>query len=95
MLKNKINWLLPVLLGILLFGAGCSTYEYTGTLLDPPMAIPDFELTDTNNQPFHLSDVKGNIALVYFGYPMAHEDDPQRAALADALPVLDRLVGGE
>jgi protein SCO1/2 len=51
-----------------MFGAGCSSYQYTGTLLDPPMAVPDFELTDTNNQPFHLSDVKGDIALVYFGY---------------------------
>ena len=88
MLKNKIYWLLPVLLGLTVFGAGCSSYEFKGAQLDPPMAVPDFELTDTNNQPFHLSDVEGNIALVYFGYTFCPDVCPLtlwdvKQALAD------------
>ncbi len=88
MLKVKISWLLPVLLGVIVFGAGCSSYEYKGAVLDPPMAVPDFELTDTNNQPFHLSDVKGDIALIYFGYTFCPDVCPLtlwdvKQALAD------------
>jgi protein SCO1/2 len=30
--------------------------------------LPDFELAATNGQPFQLSEVKGDIALIYFGY---------------------------
>jgi protein SCO1/2 len=63
--------LFPLLLGVLFFNAGCqflTPYQYKGTLLTPPLALADFELKDTNQQLFHLSDVEGDIALVYFGY---------------------------
>ena len=69
--KNLL-WMIAILLGLTIFGVGCQAfapaYEYKGALLDPPSPLPDFELNDTNEQPFHLSDVEGDIALVYFGY---------------------------
>jgi len=73
MITGKKTLLLMTTLGILVaLVAGCRAfapaYEYKGTLLEPPLPIPDFELKDTREQPFHLSDVEGNIALVYFGY---------------------------
>jgi protein SCO1/2 len=58
-------------MGFIFIGTGCNlfnSYEYKGTRLDPPIPIPDFELQDTSGQPFQLSDLEGNIALVYFGY---------------------------
>jgi protein SCO1/2 len=57
-----------ILLGILLAGCRWGQYEYKGNVIDPPMTVPDFELTDTAGQLFHLSDVEQEIALIYFGY---------------------------
>ncbi len=58
------------LVALAIFLAGCrlGQYEYKGGLIDPPIELPDFELTATDGQPFRLSDVEGDIALVYFGY---------------------------
>jgi protein SCO1 len=39
-----------------------------GTLLDPPKEIGHFTLTDHTGQPFHLSDLRGKVALLFFGY---------------------------
>jgi protein SCO1/2 len=55
-------------LGIFLAGCRLGQYEYKGGLIDPPIELPDFELMGTNGQPFHLGDVEGDIALIYFGY---------------------------
>ncbi len=70
--KIKLFWLLIIVMGFIILGTGCQAfapaYEYKGAVLDPPSPLPDFELKDTNEEPFHLSDVEGNITLVYFGY---------------------------
>lgn len=64
--------LVITLIALVAAGVGCQafapTYEFKGALLDPPLPVPDFELNSTRNQSFHLSDVKGDIALIYFGY---------------------------
>ncbi|GAB4431264.1 MAG: SCO family protein [Anaerolineae bacterium] len=39
-----------------------------GTLLDPPKEVGDFTLTDQDGQPFRLSDLRGRVALLFFGY---------------------------
>jgi len=43
-------------------------YTYQGVLIDPPARAADFELTDQHGQPFRLSDQKGKIVLIFFGY---------------------------
>lgn len=69
-LKNRRIWIISLLLVLSLFGVGCQIfgYEYKGNLIEPPMSLPDFELMSANGQPFRLSDVEGDIALIYFGY---------------------------
>ena len=57
-----------IFVGILLAGCQLGQYEYKGGVIDPPIELPDFELAATDGQPFHLSDVEGDIALIYFGY---------------------------
>ncbi|MBN1220625.1 MAG: SCO family protein [Anaerolineae bacterium] len=57
-----------IVLGMFLAGCQLGQYEYKGGLIDPPIQLPDFELTATDGHPFHLSDVEGDIALLYFGY---------------------------
>jgi protein SCO1/2 len=69
---KRLWWIMATLIGLVIFGVGCGVfapaYEFKGAILEPPTPLPDFELKDTNEQPFHLSDVNGEIALVYFGY---------------------------
>jgi protein SCO1/2 len=43
-------------------------YTFRGSLIDPPVPAADFELTDQNGQIFRLSEQKGQIVLLFFGY---------------------------
>ncbi len=45
-----------------------TTTPLPGTLLDPPKEVGDFTLTDQDGQPFRLSDLRGKVALLFFGY---------------------------
>lgn len=90
-LRSPYNLLRSVvILGLLaLLNAGCqSSYEYKGTLLDPPTPLPDFELMATSGEPFRLRDTAGDITLLYFGYTFCPDVCPLtladvRKALAD------------
>lgn len=55
-------------LGLFLAACGRSVPEFRGTLLDPPLPVPDFTLTDQHGQPFRLSDQRGQVVLLFFGY---------------------------
>ncbi len=39
-----------------------------GTLLDPPKVVSDFTLTGHTGDPFALSDLRGKVVVLYFGY---------------------------
>jgi protein SCO1/2 len=39
-----------------------------GTILDPPKDVGDFTLTDQTGAPFHLSELRGKVVILYFGY---------------------------
>lgn len=41
---------------------------YEGTVIDPPLQLPDFTLTDQNGKSAHLSDLRGRAVLLFFGY---------------------------
>lgn len=85
-------WLALTLALAALFSMACqSTYEYKGVLLEPPLAVPDFELAATDGQPFHLSDVEGDFALIYFGYTFCPDVCP--LTMADVRQALADLEG--
>ena len=50
-----------------------AVYEYAippvlnGSVIDPPKAMPDFTLNSING-PAHLSDYKGKVTLIFFGF---------------------------
>jgi len=48
--------------------AACGPVSFRGTALEQPEAVPDFTLTDQHDQPFRLSDQRGSIVLLFFGY---------------------------
>lgn len=43
-------------------------YTYQGSLIDPPIRADDFELVNYDSTPFHLSDYRGKVVLLFFGY---------------------------
>lgn len=57
-------------LAVLLLGllSACGTYTFHGTVLDPPSTAPDFMLTDHNGQPWSLSQQRGKVVLLFFGF---------------------------
>ena len=57
---------LALLLLILL--SACAFYEFHGTLLQSPDPAADFTLTSMNGQQVSLSDFRGKLVLLYFGY---------------------------
>ncbi len=69
---SKTLILINLILVPLMLTVGCqafaSAYEYRGTLIQSTDPMPDFELMATTGQPFRLSEAKGNITLLYFGY---------------------------
>lgn len=57
---------LALVAGLLL--GGCGAPSFRGTVLDPPVPVPDFQLVDEHGQPFRLSDQRGRVVLFFFGY---------------------------
>ncbi|MCK6625417.1 MAG: SCO family protein [Anaerolineae bacterium] len=97
MMKVKANLGLAVILIVLVAaGVGCQAfapaYEFKGSVLEPAAPLPDFELNATTGQPFHLSDVKGDIALIYFGYTYCPDVCP--LTMADVRQAINGLEQG-
>jgi protein SCO1/2 len=71
MARHKI-WLSGGLIGLLLILLGVGfvlrPYTYRGTLIEPPLPMADFQLIDQHGADFRLSDLKGKLVLVFFGY---------------------------
>lgn len=92
MQRKKVLIIVTLMLGVLLL-SGCNLfqqeYQYKGTLIDPPLPVPDFELTTANNQSFHFSDVGDDIVLVYFGYTFCPDVCP--LTLADVKKALSNF----
>jgi protein SCO1 len=40
----------------------------SGVAIDPPKQMPDFTLTDTNAKPVKLSELRGKVVMIFFGY---------------------------
>jgi len=72
MRNAKVLLAAGIAIGLTLAAAGtmlfAQPYTFHGSLIDPPVAAADFALTDQNGQPFRLSDQKGKVALIFFGY---------------------------
>lgn len=43
-------------------------YAFHGTVIDPPLPVTDFALQTTGDEVFRLSEQKGKIVLLFFGY---------------------------
>ena len=93
--EKRSFWTLSILIGLVVVGcqAFAPAYEFKGSVIEPALPLPDFELNDINGQTFHLSDVNGDIALVYFGYTFCPDVCP--LTLADIKKALTDLEDRE
>ncbi|MFO7166904.1 MAG: SCO family protein [Chloroflexota bacterium] len=69
--------------------AGCGSYSFRGTELEPPEPAPDFTLTGEGGQTFRLSDQRGSVVLLFFGFTNCPDVCP--TALAEAAAVKREL----
>jgi protein SCO1/2 len=61
-------------------------YEYRGIAMPAPERVSDFSLTAQDGEPVRLSDFRGHIAVLYFGYTYCPDVCPTTlATLANAL----------
>jgi protein SCO1/2 len=64
-------------------------HEFKGTVLDPVEPLKDFTLTDQYNQQFTLSEQKGKIVLLFFGFTSCPDFCP--TTLSDLAQVMTEL----
>lgn len=57
-------------------------HTFHGTLIQSPQPAPDFTLISGSGQPLRLSQLRGSLVLLYFGYTFCPDVCP--ATLADA-----------
>jgi len=50
--------------------------SFKGAVISPPWSAPDIQLIDHNGQPFALSNQRGKVALLYFGYVNCPDECP-------------------
>ena len=64
-------------------------YSFHGTVINPPLPLTDFALQTANEEVFRLSEQKGKIVLLFFGYTSCPDVCP--TTLATFKQVYERL----
>lgn len=93
-MNRKVFWSVNILLiGLIVVTA----YLYLnrkqslhGSVIDPPAPMPNIQLTDQNGQSFQLTDLRGKVVFLYFGYTNCPDECPLTMAhLKQAVDQLD------
>jgi protein SCO1/2 len=74
---------------VLLYRSREDTYAYNGGFYSPAAVAAPLNLTDMNGDPFTLDQLKGDVAVVYFGYTTCPDVCP--TTLTDFQAVKDDL----
>lgn len=71
-MERRFIWLIGAMLVVILLAAGVLLLtrdtNYRGVLYDPPQTAFDFQLFTSEDRPVNLSDYRGEIVLLFFGY---------------------------
>ena len=87
--NRRLVWLAAALAALVLL-AGCGEpYAYKGTAFPEPLATPHFTLTSETGEPMELSDLRGKVVLIFFGYTTCPDFCP--TTLGEARTVLEDL----
>lgn len=83
-------WLLTAISALLL--SSCGVHTFVGTVIEPPKTAADFTLTDQRGQAFRLSEQKGNVVVMFFGFTHCPDICPTELA---ALTAVRRQLGAD
>lgn len=72
-----LSLVLAAVLGLI---AGCGAPQLKGTVLEPADPAPDFTLTDEQGQPFTLSEQRGKVVVLFFGFTSCPDICPAELA---------------
>jgi protein SCO1 len=80
-----------IVFGVVLIAVLAANRPYTprGSLIEPPIPAADFTLQDGQSDPFRLSDQRGKLVLIFFGYTACPDFCP--AALGEMKQIHQRL----
>jgi len=79
--------LIGVVMGVAVLFPKTDTFR--GTLYDPALPAPEIELTQGNGSSFRLSEMRGHVVLLFFGYTSCPDVCP--TTLSDLHRVMDEL----
>jgi len=94
-MEKRFLWVGLASLAIVILGAAIvlvtqqPANTFNGSVIDPPAPAPEIALTDQHGQPFLLSDFKGQVVLLYFGFTNCPDFCPNTLAVLSQ--VLDQL----
>jgi protein SCO1/2 len=77
------------LLAMLLVLTSCTSYEFKGATIEPPDMATEFTLINQDGQPFRLTDQRGKVVVIFFGYTNCPDICP--ATMSDMQVVMNRL----
>jgi protein SCO1/2 len=69
-----------LLAGLFLPACSANAPTFNGTVLDPPKPVADFSLTDQNGGTFRLSEQRGHVVMLFFGYTFCPDVCPTTLA---------------
>jgi protein SCO1/2 len=79
-MNNKALWAAAVLTGLIAVAAATSYLtadrSLRGSVIDPPFQAAEISLTDSNGEPFMLSQARGNVAVIFFGFTNCPDECP-------------------
>jgi protein SCO1/2 len=79
-MNNKALWVaaaVTVLIAIAAAGSYLTAdRSLHGSVIDPPFAAAEIALTDSNGKPFVLSQVRGDVAVIFFGFTNCPDECP-------------------
>lgn len=81
------------LVGVFLLLGTQRPYTFRGSLIDPAVEAPQFELTDVDGKPFQLSDLDDQVVIVFFGYTSCPDVCP--VTLTDFMRIRSQLGKNE
>ena len=79
-MQRNTRLCLFLILTVTLLLSSCGGPSFRGSVLEEPLPVPDFTLTDQNGQDFRLSDERGKVVLLFFGYTQCPDVCPTTLA---------------
>ncbi|MEY3989799.1 MAG: hypothetical protein RI985_880 [Chloroflexota bacterium] len=81
--------ILFALLALLFVLTSCTSYEFKGATIEPPDMATEFTLINQDGQTFRLTDQRGKVVVIFFGYTNCPDICP--ATMSDMQVVMNRL----